>query len=170
MDNTIIIVVVVLTLTTLACPSTGADTWMTDYDQHFTFQCDENQHLKSIDSAHDNAKEDRVFNFTCEDAPAWTLLGGCEWSGFANDYDGFLEYQCPKESVITGIESIHSNPKEDRIFKFKCCEPFGGPPGMFTHGCLYTDFVNDYDETFSFAVPDGMVLRGVSSIHDNSKE
>ncbi|GFS26499.1 hemagglutinin/amebocyte aggregation factor [Elysia marginata] len=59
-----------------------ADTiWMTDYDQPFTFECDDNHHLKSIDSEHSSSKEDRVFNFTCEAAPAVTILSACEWSG-----------------------------------------------------------------------------------------
>ena len=42
-----------------------------------------------------------------------------------NDFDQLLEFQCPNEGFITGINSFHNNDKEDRRFKFKCC----GAPG-----------------------------------------
>ncbi|GFR89025.1 hemagglutinin/amebocyte aggregation factor [Elysia marginata] len=49
-------------------------------------------------------------------------------SDFANDYDELLEFQCPNEGIITGMESTHSNRREDRIFKFKCCQPLAAFP------------------------------------------
>ena len=59
----------------------AAETWMTQYDQQFTFECDKNLHLTAILSVHDSRKEDRVFNFSCDAAPDVTELQGCEWSG-----------------------------------------------------------------------------------------
>ena len=55
--------------------------WMTDFDQHFTFSCPDNEILKTIESIHDNGKEDRVFNFGCVPLPGGAALSGCEWSG-----------------------------------------------------------------------------------------
>ncbi|GFS03043.1 hemagglutinin/amebocyte aggregation factor [Elysia marginata] len=66
-----------MTLTTISV----SEGWMTDWDQHFTFSCPDNQMLKTIESIHDNGKEDRVFNFGCSPLPGGAALTGCEWSG-----------------------------------------------------------------------------------------
>ena len=42
--------------------------------------------------------------------------------------------------------------------------------GMCMSNCLYSGFVNNFDGPLDYAVPDGYVLRGVSSYHDNGKE
>ncbi|KAK3779355.1 hypothetical protein RRG08_052577 [Elysia crispata] len=138
------------------CWFSQADGWMTDWDQHFTFSCPDNQMLKTIESIHDNGKEDRV--------PL--SLSGCEWSGYANDWDQLLEFQCHNDAVITGVDSVHDNGKEDRRYKFRCCNPVG----LVSHACEYTGIVNNYDAHLLYRAPDGMAIKGVSSRHDNGKE
>ncbi|GFO48454.1 hemagglutinin/amebocyte aggregation factor [Plakobranchus ocellatus] len=153
-------------LITLALAIGTSSAWMTDWDQHFTFSCPDNEMLKTIESIHDNGKEDRVFNFGCTPVPFGASLSGCEWSGYANDYDKLLEFQCHNDAVITGIDSVHDNGKEDRRYKFRCCNPVG----LVTHACEYTGIINNYDAHLLYRAPDGMAIKGVSSRHDNGKE
>ncbi|KAH9495935.1 hypothetical protein Btru_013715 [Bulinus truncatus] len=140
--------------------------WMTEYDQHFQFACPAGQTIKSLTSIHDNHREDRVWNFTCTAPPHGVTLSTCEWSGYENDFDQLLEYQCPNESMISGIESVHDNGHEDRKWSFFCC----APEGYVTHGCEYTPYENTYDNMLNYRVPDDFILRGVDSVHDNRYE
>ncbi|XP_005099814.2 hemagglutinin/amebocyte aggregation factor [Aplysia californica] len=124
----------------------------------------------SILSVHDNNKEDRVFDFTCIPLillyfPETFVELTCEWSNYVNDFDQLIEYQCPNDNVVAGISSYHDNHPEDRRFKFYCCRP----NDLVTHGCEYTGYVNSYDQLLNYTVPDGWVLRGMTSVHDNSK-
>eukprot|EP00666_Eupelagonemidae_sp_cell4sb_P012721 gene12721-21265_t len=47
--------------------------------------------------------------------------GGAHTSGWANSWDGAMNYTCPHNKVMCGLESYHDNRKEDRRFKVKCC-------------------------------------------------
>merc|ERR1712109_290154 len=114
----------------------------TDYDQNFVYSCPDGEYLKTIESVHDNRKEDRVFKFGCQrltDNPAWVeaQMDKCEWTNYVNDFDQLFEFQCVNDHVITGISSYHDNGKEDRRYKFQCCQP------------------------------DGYIIRGGNSVHDN---
>ncbi|XP_059156033.1 dermatopontin-like isoform X1 [Physella acuta] len=150
-----------LTFMTLQCHA-----WMTEYDQHFKIECPAGQTIKTLESIHDNGKEDRVWNFGCATPPHGAILSACEWSGYKNSYDQLLEFQCPNDGIITGVESIHDNGHEDRMWGFQCCNP----DGHVSHACEYTPYVNQYDQMLTYRVPDGMVLRGVTSVHDNGHE
>ena len=44
---------------------------------------------------------------------------------YENDLDGVLIFQCPHGGAVTGVSSFHDNGKEDRRFKFQCCESTG---------------------------------------------
>ncbi|XP_059156038.1 dermatopontin-like [Physella acuta] len=153
--------VTLLTFMTLQCHA-----WMTEFDQHFKIECPAQQFVKTLESIHDNGKEDRVWNFGCHILPHSAHVSGCEWSGYKNNYDELLEFQCPNDGVITGVESIHDNHFEDRKWSFKCCNPIG----YVTHACEFTPYVNQYDQMLTYRVPDGMVLRGVNSVHSNHNE
>ncbi|CAG5128367.1 unnamed protein product [Candidula unifasciata] len=152
----------VLTLLCVACNGQ----WMTEYDQHFKIECPDQQIIKSLESQHDNKYEDRVWNMICALATNEIRIGACEWSGYVNNYDELLEYQCADERIIAGIESIHENAYEDRKYSFKCCVP----EGVVAHSCEITPYVNDYDKLFNYRVPDGFAIKGVDSVHDNHYE
>ncbi|CAL1547709.1 unnamed protein product [Lymnaea stagnalis] len=143
--------------------SSRSQSWMTAFDGHFQFACPAGQSLKHLDSVHDDHYEDRVWNFSCSVPPHGAYLTECEWSGYQNNFEEILEFQCPNESVITGIESVNDNGYEDRRWSFQCCVP----EGLVTHGCVYTPYINTYDHMLSYRVPDDYVLRGVDSVTDN---
>ena len=129
--------------------------------------------------------EDRWWKFTCGKLPAPTFgLSDCGWSGYANNYDQNLKFECPNDGVITGlvfccflefcfsecsrnsteiakchfyfqcsmlwfdpfsiffspislsfsgIWSRHDNHREDRIFRFNCCQLYR--PGIIINIC-----------------------------------
>lgn len=44
---------------------------------------------------------------------------------YVNDFDQPLVFQCPHGGVLDGVSSYHDNHREDRRFKFYCCEKPG---------------------------------------------
>ncbi|XP_046350165.2 hemagglutinin/amebocyte aggregation factor-like [Haliotis rufescens] len=146
----------------------NAAVFVNDWDQSFKRQCPSGTSLSSIYSEHSNYREDRRWSLACARTGA---TASCAWSpsqsdSYANNYDELLLFQCPDQGVITGIDSRHSNSREDRQFKFRCCTI---PDVMLTE-CTYTAWQNDYDKTMDFKVPAGKVLRGAFSLHNNKKE
>eukprot|EP00483_Globobulimina_turgida_P002560 UN02564 len=75
-----------------------------------------------VESYHDSGKEDRRFTFTCGllDNEEHELVN-CGLTGYLNEYDGELDFHCPNNGVIRGIESWHDSYYEDRQFRFDCC-------------------------------------------------
>jgi hypothetical protein len=45
----------------------------------------------------------------------------CRWTGWVNGYDGVINDVCGGDEVMTGMYSVHNNDREDRVFKFHCC-------------------------------------------------
>ncbi|XP_078323804.1 hemagglutinin/amebocyte aggregation factor-like isoform X2 [Crassostrea virginica] len=143
----------------------GVYSWVNDYDHEFTFTCPQHQTITRVVSHHDNHREDRVFDFQCSGKNEITSES-CYWTEYVNDFDQPLVFQCPHGGVLDGVSSYHDNHREDRRFKFYCCEK----PGMCLYNCYYSGFVNRYDADLDYTVPDGHVMRGWTSVHDNHHE
>ena len=87
--------------------------WANDYDGYLYYECPTNQSINHIISIHDNGHEDRIWAFEC--APSTFSLETCSWSGYVNDYDEVLVYECSSGAgLIAGMESEHDNGSEDR--------------------------------------------------------
>ncbi|XP_059145071.1 hemagglutinin/amebocyte aggregation factor-like [Physella acuta] len=157
------------TLLLLACLSSAhALTSMTNVTEDWSFTCTDNQALLLLESAFEEnptlgEADDRVWNFTCGDVPALleTPLTDCEWTFDVNDYTSYFEFQCYNDEIVTGVSSTYDVNSRDRKFRFQCCKP----GNYVTHACQYSDFVNKAQEDLTYAVPDGFVLRGVSSLY-----
>ncbi|KAK3795191.1 hypothetical protein RRG08_056254 [Elysia crispata] len=137
-----------------------------DWDQPFLFECPLGQTLKNIFSVHDNRREDRRWRFGCANGPGGSLVGECFWTGYVNGWDAPMNFVCPVNHVISGLQSYHDNGKEDRRFKFKCCHH----AGYITYSCSLTGYINSWDGVLNYNVPSGHILAGVASIHDNYRE
>uniref|UniRef100_A0A8C7IIV8 Uncharacterized protein n=1 Tax=Oncorhynchus kisutch TaxID=8019 RepID=A0A8C7IIV8_ONCKI len=61
-------------------------------------------------------------------------------------------YQCPSHQVITGMNSYHENKHENR------------------RRTLSHNYVNWFDEAFTFDVPPNSYLIAVESFHENKHE
>eukprot|EP00483_Globobulimina_turgida_P010854 UN10875 len=73
-------------------------------------------------SYHDNGKEDRRWTFTCGILSSAHKLVNCGWTGYLNEWDAALNFDCPSNGVIRSIWSRHDNGREDRLWRFECCQ------------------------------------------------
>ena len=80
--------------------------------------------IKRIISIHDNRREDRRWAFLCGHVINPAHCFQCRRTNPVNVYRGPLMFNCPPNQVLSGVESIHSNAKEDRIWRFVCCESY----------------------------------------------
>ncbi len=46
----------------------------------------------------------------------------CFWTGYVNVMDGPMDYTCPNNGFIAGMQSYHNNNTEDRQYQFYCCQ------------------------------------------------
>ncbi|XP_062603178.1 hemagglutinin/amebocyte aggregation factor-like [Saccostrea cucullata] len=142
----------------------GVYGWVNEYDKPFNFTCPQHQSIHQIVSHHDNGREDRVFDFQCT---SYTKESeNCFWTDYVNDFDQPLVFQCPRGGVLDGVSSYHDNHREDRRFRFYCCEK----PGVCLYNCMYSGWVNSYDGNLNYTAPIGYVMRGWTSIHDSGRE
>lgn len=142
--------------------------WKNNWDKPLNFKCSSiRSSIYHIVSEHSNSKEDRRFDFDCRQVPSVVGPIDCSWSGYVNQYDANVLHTCSNGGYLNGVFSIHNNKNEDRRYKFRCCTPRSG---YYHKNCKWSNWVNNYDETFSYFVPTGYVIRGVNSIHHNKKE
>ncbi|GFS13758.1 hemagglutinin/amebocyte aggregation factor [Elysia marginata] len=99
--------------------------FQTDWDKPFLFECPLGQVLNKIYSVHSNRREDRRWKFSCADGPGDCVLNDCHWTDYVNNWDAPMNFMCPTDYVVAGLQSYHDNRKEDRLFKFKCCSHEG---------------------------------------------
>ncbi|XP_056128942.1 uncharacterized protein LOC130106735 [Lampris incognitus] len=137
--------------------------WDNNWDGVLSHQCPPGQAVSRITSVHSNQREDRLWKFSCK---ALGTPKTCRWSGYVNDFDKDMNFQCPHNQVIAGAHSYHRNDKEDRRWRFYCCSF----TGFVTFDCKPTPWVNYFDEYFSWPVPYGNFLTGVRSYHRNYQE
>lgn len=141
---------------------------VTDYDKPFTLTCKKGEHLVGLYSEHDNHFEDRKWTLHCINYGSVTL--GCKWFGPVNKYDEDVNFVCPGGGIISGLQSVHDNHKEDRRWKVRCCK---ASRKYAISACKWTGWVNKYDEKLSFfkASKDAnLVITGMKSHHDNHAE
>ncbi|KAM4748683.1 hemagglutinin/amebocyte aggregation factor-like [Rhinophrynus dorsalis] len=138
--------------------------WINSYDKPLNFQCQNHQSINLIISIHDNEKEDRLWDFGCQNT--FSQPASCSWTGYLNDFDEELSYVCPFGSVLSGFDSYHDNNKEDRRWKFYCCQ---GEVAV-NRSCKLSGYVNDFDAYLRWDAPANYYLVGAQSYHDNKKE
>uniref|UniRef100_A0A4W5R8A6 Uncharacterized protein n=1 Tax=Hucho hucho TaxID=62062 RepID=A0A4W5R8A6_9TELE len=115
-------------------------------------------------SEHHNKYEDRLWDFGCK--ATFDTATNCFTSSYVNAFDKPFSYQCPSHQVITGMHSYHENKYEDRRWKFTCC----GASNFCTDTCQWTNYVNWFDEAFTFNVPPNSYLNAAESYHENKYE
>ncbi|XP_041361311.1 dermatopontin-like [Gigantopelta aegis] len=140
--------------------------WLTQYDMPFNFTCPPDQFLAHLMSEYKHYYNDRVWDFKCRHPGNDVTLTNCEWSGYVNEFDRPLIYQCTTSGIITGISSYHENYYEDRRFRFQCCQA----SGYLVTNCDFTPYVNNFDEHMEYVVEAGKIMRGADGYHNNNKE
>lgn len=138
--------------------------WANNWDSVFTFECPGGEVMTSLYSIHDNSKEDRRWKFACAQ-----LVGGsftdCSWSTYTA-WDGAWTVG-DNDHVITGLESTHSNSREDRQYKIKSCKLPDAESSVFHSDA---DWQNAWDSELSYDLPPQQFLTKITSHHDNGRE
>ncbi|XP_063056141.1 hemagglutinin/amebocyte aggregation factor-like [Engraulis encrasicolus] len=134
-----------------------------EFDGYLAFRCPCHQSISTISSYHSNPHEDRRFSISCK--PLFLAATSCHQSHWVNNFDARFDFTCGKNEALTGIYSYHSNLHEDRRFMFHCCSA-----DLILNGCRWTQYLNNFDQPFTYQVPNNMVIAGVSSYHHSFYE
>ncbi|XP_018419433.1 PREDICTED: hemagglutinin/amebocyte aggregation factor-like [Nanorana parkeri] len=95
--------------------------YVNNFDQEFSYTCPFGSVITGVDSYHDNKAEDRRWRFLCCQGEV-KATRNCKWSGYVNNFDGYLRWDAPANAYLTGAHSYHDNSKEDRRWNFYYCE------------------------------------------------
>lgn len=150
--------------------------WKNTCFNPFSFECPSSQHsIQQIVSMY--SCSDRLFDFHY--APVSSVSGAvsCSWSGYVNHFYDLVLYTCPNQGYLNGIKCSKSRRNlfgwlpylSDRLYSFKCCVP-RSVKGLCLRNCHWTSFVNHFGAYFNYNVPNGYVIRGVSSIFSGDKQ
>lgn len=139
--------------------------WQTQFDKPFIIKCNNQGAFSHIKSIHNNHREDRVWTWNCRYVLKYTKWNHCKWTGYVNGWDARFNFKCPRNHVITGVQSYHDNHREDRRWSFLCC----GAQNFYTKTCRNTGWINNWDGSFDFNVG-SKVIVGFESVHRNDKE
>jgi len=88
------------------------------------------------------------------------------WAGYINNWDGTMNWLAGKHSYVSGLQSWHSNHREDRRYR----------PLVTTMAVSYRTYasmghsVNSMDGRFDFTCPNGRAIVGMYSWHSNRHE
>ncbi|XP_041362883.1 hemagglutinin/amebocyte aggregation factor-like [Gigantopelta aegis] len=84
---------------------------------------------------------------------------------WVNDWDQPADFECLSKEAISRIESIHSNAKEDRRWKFECQDV-----KVVNNDCYTTEYINAYHELIAFECDYQKAIVGIDSIHHNGNK
>ena len=77
--------------------------------------------LTGFGGVHNNYKEDRKWWFYM--AKVTKAASSCSWTGYVNGWDAAMNWYTSSNQWIAGVDSYHSNYREDRRWKFYVCNP-----------------------------------------------
>ncbi|XP_069748468.1 dermatopontin [Narcine bancroftii] len=134
--------------------------WINQYRQGFNFQCPSGEALVVVQSYYDKSQgSDRLWSFECmptsyemgEVTECWwddIMRAGIEW-----------DYSCPRNGIISGVQSQYFESVLDREWQFLCCRYNRRCPYL----CQLTmDIPAYYEEEGHFVMPQyGYFIRGV---------
>lgn len=140
----------------------GGVQWANKWDGRAYFDCGTGKSVTRVRSVHQNCQEDRIWSYSCHTNAAAKY---CFWTPVLNSYDGVLNFNCPHDGFIAGMDSWHSNRQEDRQFKFKCCHNHD----YRWVNCRYS-LETTYDSPINYLMPHGYYLAGAYSTHSNRHE
>ncbi|CAH1252808.1 Hypp1016 [Branchiostoma lanceolatum] len=139
--------------------SWSAMPWLNSFDEGLAFNCHgDNQAITGLYSEHDDYYEDRRFKIECRDLPR---SPGQTWdSGYQNLYEHPVNFRCPSNYVMTGMQSHHTSDYEDRQWSFTCKPVFG----YRWYDCYWTPY-NALDGVSNVQTRVGYFFTGVRSHH-----
>ena len=160
--------ITVAVVVVFCCALTGGlAAYQNDWDRllHVTCNRYQGEALYSVQSTHSNRKEDRRWMWQCKQIVP-RAMSSCYWTGYRTNYDQPFLFHCPTNYVLSGVNSVHSNKKEDRRWNFYCCRA----AGYCTKRCYWTNYINNWDAYMNYRAPHPWVFTGAYSYHSNKKE
>ncbi|XP_045161447.2 hemagglutinin/amebocyte aggregation factor-like [Mercenaria mercenaria] len=144
--------------------------WINQWDGPLEFECRSvHQFVSRVQSIHNNHREDRRYKMSCRNIPSYVRhchSTSCRWTGYLNNYDDLLMYNCGRNGYINGFRSVHNNHYEDRRWRVRCCTV----RGLYLHDCTHTGWTNSWDRPQYYNTPYGQITSGVLSWHKNRYE
>jgi len=138
----------------------------TGWDAHWKVEAPHDNVIGHFGSHHSNHYEDRQFTIGYGSLWPGELLWS-RWTGWVNGWDGHAKGECKPLEVLTGIESIHSNHHEDRLWKIRCSRVLADNEGKR----WWSDWQNGWDQAFSNPLMgQAQLMVGIESYHNNHHE
>ena len=134
--------------------------YQNQWDQVLNYKCPTGSAVYRVQSVHNNAKEDRLWQFTCKRVnPNQCQQPRCTTSSYINNFRDYISFMCGRNQYMAGVYSYHDNGKEDRRWRFTCCSL----PSYISRECYLTGYVNGYDGAMNFNAGGNGFITGVVS-------
>ena len=145
----------------------GLAAYQNDWDHVLKVMCNryQGEALYSVQSRHSNRKEDRRWMWQCKKIVSGAM-SSCYWTGYQTNYDEPFLFHCPANYVLSGVNSVHSNKREDRRWNFYCCIA----SGYCTKQWYWSNYINNWDGYINCRAPHPRVFTGAYSHHSNKRE
>merc|ERR1712055_1160851 len=146
---------------------TEGSVWLseTNYDQPWDRYCPDNNVVFQLKSHHHNHYEDRQWKVFCHSG--YNLVTGTtSVTGYVNNWDDHLIFNCQPNYAATGLSSYHDNHREDRRWRFRCTKLV-----KEMKNCKWSNYINGWDGKLDWSLPNkNNIINGFHSLHDNHKE
>ncbi len=126
----------------------SAEGYQNNFDQPLHVDCQSKKALSGVRSIYSTPHRDRRFQFLCQSITSYSF-SKCFWTGYENQWDQPLLFQCPTDHVMSGVKSVHNNHREDRLWRFKCCKA----PCHQTKSCELSKFINSWRGLITIKLP-----------------
>jgi len=151
----------------VACTQQKWTNYINDWDGPLSFYCPTNHAINGFKSVHDNRREDRRWKIGCCKVNGATLID-VGITDYLNEWDRPLDFTCGDDEVLVGLDSVHDNKKEDRRWAALCARLVSNE--RVTFSSQWSGWQNSWDGALEFQPGSNVVITGLYSVHDNSKE
>lgn len=129
--------------------------------------------VATFEASNDGYRGIKSVSFTVLSDPL-AKLNSCSWSSYST-YDNVISYTCPANKVMTGVKSVYSTSKHDRMYSYQCCSAKVGNTSLsvtnkWYSGTNYYRYITSYDSTVNLNCSGNKVRFASYSKHSNSKE
>ncbi|XP_059836282.1 hemagglutinin/amebocyte aggregation factor-like isoform X2 [Hypanus sabinus] len=135
--------------------------WLKDNIVGISYVCPYRGSISMVVSQYNNKTEERVWDFACKST--FQSHVSCSWTDYVNRFDEGINFSCPSEALICGVENLRGTIQKDRKWRFYCCEA----GHVCLRGCAWSPYINQRNEYFSWEVPADHYLAGIVRHHGN---
>ena len=147
----------------------GLAAYQNDWDGPLFVMCNKRQGeaLYRVQSVHSNIKGDRRWMWQCKQIVSGVTLECESWTDYKYGYGIDFEFKCDdNQAILSGVKSVHSNPAEDRRWKFYCCKSDRFCPKQ----CRWSNYINNWGGYMHYIAPHIRIFTGVKSVYDPIKK